>query len=79
VAQVQEAVQSNNINPNLLMLELTESMLIESVEDTVASMNALSKLGVKFSLERFWDWLSSLQYLKKLPLDQIKIDRFFYI
>ena len=75
--QVRAAVQRNTINPNLLKLELTESMLLEDIEDTIATMNALKTIGVRLSLDDFGTGYSSLQYLKRLPLNQIKIDQSF--
>jgi EAL domain-containing protein (putative c-di-GMP-specific phosphodiesterase class I) len=60
-----------------LKLELTEGMLLENIEDTIATMNALNEIGVKFSLDDFGTGYSSLQYLKRLPLDQLKIDQTF--
>jgi EAL domain-containing protein (putative c-di-GMP-specific phosphodiesterase class I) len=77
VAQVQTAVQRHAINPMQLKLELTESMLLDNIEDTIATMNALKKIGVQFSLDDFGTGYSSLQYLKRLPLDQLKIDQTF--
>jgi EAL domain-containing protein (putative c-di-GMP-specific phosphodiesterase class I) len=77
VAQVQAAVQYHAINPMLLKLELTEGMLLENIEDTIATMNALKEIGVQFSLDDFGTGYSSLQYLKRLPLDQLKIDQSF--
>ena len=77
VEQVQAAVQRHSINPKLLKLELTESMLQENIEDTIATMNALKEIGVRFSLDDFGTGYSSLQYLKRLPLDQLKIDQSF--
>jgi diguanylate cyclase (GGDEF)-like protein/PAS domain S-box-containing protein len=77
VAQVQAAVQHHAINPMLLKLELTEGMLLENIEDTIATMNALKEIGVQFSLDDFGTGYSSLQYLKRLPLDQLKIDQSF--
>lgn len=74
---VKEVVQRHGINPNLLMLELTESMLLEDIENIIASMSELKDIGVKFSLDDFGTGYSSLQYLKRLPLDQLKIDRSF--
>jgi EAL domain-containing protein (putative c-di-GMP-specific phosphodiesterase class I) len=60
-----------------LKLELTEGMLLENIEDAIATMNALNEIGVQFSLDDFGTCYSSLQYLKRLPLDQLKIDRSF--
>lgn len=77
VAQVQIAVQRHAINPILLKLELTESLFQEKVEDTIATMNELNEIGVQFSLDDFGTGYSSLQYLKLLPLDQLKIDQSF--
>lgn len=77
VEQIKSAVQRHAINPALLKLELTESMLLEKIEETIACMNTLKKVGVQFSLDDFGTGYSSLQYLKRLPLDQIKIDQSF--
>lgn len=77
VAQVQAAVQGHDINPMLLKLELTESLLLENVEDIIATMNLLKGIGVRLSLDDFGTGYSSLQYLKQLPLDQLKIDQSF--
>ena len=77
VAQVKSIVQRFAIDPKLLKLELTESLLLETIEDTIATMNALNEIGVQFSLDDFGTGYSSLQYLKQLPLDQLKIDKSF--
>jgi diguanylate cyclase (GGDEF)-like protein/PAS domain S-box-containing protein len=77
VAQVQTIVQYYAIDPKKLKLELTESLLLDNIEDTVAIMNALKEIGTQFSLDDFGTGYSSLQYLKRLPLDQIKIDQSF--
>ncbi len=77
VAQVQSLVQRHAINPSLLKLELTESMLLDNVENTIATMNELREIDVRFSLDDFGTGYSSLQYLKRLPLDQLKIDQSF--
>lgn len=77
VAQVQAAVARYSINPMLLKLELTESMLVDNINNIVVSMNMLKELGIKFELDDFGTGYSSLQYLKMLPLDKLKIDRSF--
>jgi diguanylate cyclase (GGDEF)-like protein/PAS domain S-box-containing protein len=77
VAQVTSALQRHNINPMLLKLELTESILLENIDDTIAIMNTLKEIGIRFSLDDFGTGYSSLQYLKQLPLYQLKIDRSF--
>lgn len=73
----QELVQRHGINPRLLKLEITESMLVEEVENTILTMNALNEIGLQFSLDDFGTGYSSLQYLKRLPLNQLKIDQSF--
>ena len=77
VDQVKAAVQHHAVNPIYLKLELTESLLLENIEDTIATMNALNEIGVRFSLDDFGTGYSSLQYLKQLPLNQLKIDQSF--
>jgi diguanylate cyclase (GGDEF)-like protein/PAS domain S-box-containing protein len=77
VAQVQMAVQSNRINPSLLRLELTESMLIDDIENIINVMKDLRAVGISFELDDFGTGYSSLQYLKRLPLHQLKIDQSF--
>lgn len=77
VAQVKAAIQQHAINPPLLKLELTESLLLANIEDAIVKMAALKEIGVGFSLDDFGTGYSSLQYLKKLPLDQLKIDQSF--
>jgi diguanylate cyclase (GGDEF)-like protein/PAS domain S-box-containing protein len=77
VSQVQAVVQRHAIRSNRLKLELTESLLLEDIADTIAKMNALKEIGVQFSLDDFGTGYSSLQYLKRLPLDQLKIDQSF--
>ena len=74
---IRSAIQRHDINPKLLKLELTESMLLDNIEDTIEIMNALKNIGVNFSLDDFGAGYSSLQYLKRLPLEQLKIDQSF--
>jgi diguanylate cyclase (GGDEF)-like protein/PAS domain S-box-containing protein len=62
---------------NHLKLELTESLLVANVDDTIEKMGALKARGISFSLDDFGTGYSSLSYLKRLPLDQLKIDQSF--
>ncbi|QDF97145.1 hypothetical protein CJ010_11720 [Azoarcus sp. DD4] len=75
--EVEEVLRRTGVVPGRLKLELTESMLLEDVEDAIARMDRLKRLGVGFSLDDFGTGYSSLAYLKRLPLDQLKIDRSF--
>jgi diguanylate cyclase (GGDEF)-like protein/PAS domain S-box-containing protein len=77
VDQVLTALKHTGANPHRLKLELTESLLVENVEDVIEKMFALKSKGVGFSLDDFGTGYSSLSYLKRLPLDQLKIDQSF--
>lgn len=77
VAQVQTTIQRHGVNPARLILELSESVLLDYVEDTIAVMNALKSFGIKFALDDFGTGYLSLQYLNSLPLYQLKIDQSF--
>jgi diguanylate cyclase (GGDEF)-like protein/PAS domain S-box-containing protein len=77
VPQVLAAVRAHGVNATRLKLELTESVLLHDVDDTIAKMRELKAHGVGFSLDDFGTGYSSLAYLKRLPLDQLKIDRSF--
>jgi diguanylate cyclase (GGDEF)-like protein/PAS domain S-box-containing protein len=70
-------LERTGANPRLLKLELTESMLISDIEGVIAKMHVLKAAGVGFSLDDFGTGYSSLAYLKRLPLDQLKIDQGF--
>jgi diguanylate cyclase (GGDEF)-like protein/PAS domain S-box-containing protein len=75
--QVREAICTAGIKPDRLKLELTESVVLENVEDVIARMLEIQATGVTFSLDDFGTGFSSLSYLKRLPLDQLKIDQSF--
>jgi diguanylate cyclase (GGDEF)-like protein/PAS domain S-box-containing protein len=77
VVQVQRVMLESGVQPSHLKLELTESIMMENVEDTISKMREIKALGVSFSMDDFGTGYSSLQYLKRLPLDQIKIDQSF--
>lgn len=77
VASVREALQRSGAPAGQLKLELTESMLVDDVEDIIVKMMAIKELGVSFSLDDFGTGYSSLSYLKRLPLSQLKIDQSF--
>jgi diguanylate cyclase (GGDEF)-like protein/PAS domain S-box-containing protein len=77
VAQIDRVLADSAIKPARLKLELTESILLEDVLDTIAKMQAIKALGVCFSLDDFGTGYSSLAYLAQLPLDQLKIDKSF--
>jgi diguanylate cyclase (GGDEF)-like protein/PAS domain S-box-containing protein len=75
--QVLEVLDRAGANPKRLKLELTEGLLIKDIEGVIAKMGKLKALGVGFSLDDFGTGYSSLAYLKRLPLDQLKIDQGF--
>jgi diguanylate cyclase (GGDEF)-like protein/PAS domain S-box-containing protein len=77
VDEVMTVIRDYGIVPHKLKLELTESLLAEGIEVTVAKMASLKEMGVALSLDDFGMGYSSLSYLKRLPLDQLKIDREF--
>ena len=77
VAQVLQALASTGADARHLKLELTESLLLQDVEDTIDKMGQLRAYGVGFSLDDFGTGYSSLAYLKRLPLDELKIDQSF--
>jgi len=77
VEQTKEIIIATGANPNFLKLEITESMVVNNVEDAITKMYALKKLGISFSMDDFGTGYSSLSYLQKLPLDQLKIDQSF--
>jgi EAL domain-containing protein (putative c-di-GMP-specific phosphodiesterase class I) len=74
---VVEVLRETGARPHLLKLELTESLVLDDVEDTVAKMGLLKTKGVRFSVDDFGTGYSSLAYLTRLPLDQLKIDQSF--
>ena len=77
VEQVLAVLKRCGADPGRLKLEITESLLVDNLEETISIMSELKSHGVQFSLDDFGTGYSSLTYLKRLPLDQLKIDRSF--
>lgn len=77
VDHVAEVLQTHALDPALLELELTESILIHDAEENLDRLQALTALGVTLSLDDFGTGYSSLSYLKRFPLHALKIDRSF--
>ncbi|MGZ8236082.1 sensor domain-containing protein, partial [Methylobacter tundripaludum] len=77
VEQVCTVLEKTAIKPDRLKLELTESLVLDNIDDTIIKMQALKEIGVRFSMDDFGTGYSSLAYLTQLPLDQLKIDQSF--
>ena len=77
VETVRSTLHETGASPHLLCLELTESMIHEEMEQSIAKMQQLCALGVRFALDDFGTGYSSLGYLRRMPLDIIKIDKSF--
>jgi diguanylate cyclase (GGDEF)-like protein/PAS domain S-box-containing protein len=77
VPMTRSIIEQSGIDPRFLKLEMTESMVIDNVADTIEKMHQLKTLGLAFSMDDFGTGYSSLAYLKRLPLDQLKIDQSF--
>lgn len=77
VSQLTAIIEQAGIDPSRLKLELTESIVLDDVGDSIVKMQALRRLGLSFSMDDFGTGYSSLAYLTQLPLDQLKIDQSF--
>ncbi len=77
VKELREIITAADIDPDLLKLELTETAVIDNIDDVISKMKVLKKMGIRVSLDDFGIGHSSLVYLKKLPVTQIKIDQSF--
>jgi diguanylate cyclase (GGDEF)-like protein/PAS domain S-box-containing protein len=77
VAKVIGVLLDKGVSPSVLKLELTESCLVDQPDDTIEKMGVLKSHGLCFSLDDFGTGYSSLSYLKRLPLDEVKIDKSF--
>lgn len=77
IDHVKQLIDETGVVPESIELEITESMLVENVEETIKKMNILKSIGINFSVDDFGTGYSSLSYLKQLPLDKLKIDQSF--
>jgi diguanylate cyclase (GGDEF)-like protein/PAS domain S-box-containing protein len=77
IYQVYQVIERTGISPQFLGLELTEGMVIDNVNDTIAKMQALKSMDIELSIDDFGTGYSSLTYLRRLPLDTLKIDQSF--
>ncbi|HCG53995.1 MAG TPA: histidine kinase [Betaproteobacteria bacterium] len=77
VQKVEDCARSFGVEPELLELEITETLLMQNLKQTLPALEMLSELGVRLSVDDFGTGYSSLSYLRKLPIDTLKIDRSF--
>ena len=77
IADVRDALEESGLDPKLLMIEITESMLIEDPEVAVVKLEEMRALGVRIAMDDFGTGYSSLSYLSRFPVDVIKMDRSF--
>lgn len=77
VEQVKDAIEQTGIRPSQLKLELTESFILENVQEAIEKMQELRGIGIRFAMDDFGTGYSSLSHLKCLPLEQLKIDQSF--
>lgn len=77
LAMVRSVLNETGLTPSLLELEITESIMINSIENALSLFNEIRAMGIKLSMDDFGTGYSSLNYLKKLPLNTLKIDRSF--
>jgi diguanylate cyclase (GGDEF)-like protein len=77
VAQVRHALESNGLAPHILELEVTEGVLIDDVESVIELLGGLKQIGVSVALDDFGTGYSSMAYLRRLPIDVLKVDQSF--
>lgn len=74
---VAQALEKSGLDPKYLELEITESIIMHNVNETIITLNEFKEMGISISVDDFGTGYSSLGYLKRLPLDTLKIDRTF--
>lgn len=77
IDMVNDIIERSGVDPRYINIEITESILMESIETNISKINELKKIGVKISLDDFGKGYSSLTYLKDIPFDTLKIDKLF--
>lgn len=77
IDNIKSALKQSGLPAKNLMLEITEGIVLDNVEDTIQKMDTLKKIGIQFSIDDFGTGYSSLSYLKRLPIDELKIDQSF--
>jgi diguanylate cyclase (GGDEF)-like protein len=77
VSWMKQVLRDTGANPNRLTLEITEGLMIDNIHDVIAKMSELHDLGIHFSIDDFGTGYSSLAYIKRLPIQELKIDKTF--
>lgn len=79
VQSVKDVIDATGLDPSCLELEVTESMVMHNIEEVVVILNSLNEMGIQLSLDDFGTGFSSLAYLKRFPIDRLKIDQSFIL
>jgi len=75
--EVKELLHKSGVEPSLIEFEITETSIMQNIQSVIEILNKIKKLGIKLSIDDFGTGYSSMSYLKKLPIDTLKIDREF--
>ncbi len=77
IVMIKRSIENSGVDPRFLTLELTESLLLDDVESKILLLQSLKEIGLKLAVDDFGTGYSSFSYLRKLPVDELKIDRAF--